>query len=52
MRRSNQSILKKISPEFLSISPGRTDAETEASVLWQPDVKSQLIRKDPDAGKD
>ena len=24
----------------------------EAPVLWPPDVKSQLIRKDPDAGKD
>ena len=31
---------------------GRTDAETEAAVLWPPDVKSQLIGKDPDAGKD
>ena len=31
---------------------GRTDAETEAPILWPPDVKSQLIRKDPDAGKD
>ena len=31
---------------------GRTDAESEASVLWPPDTKSQLIRKDPDAGKD
>ena len=31
---------------------GRTDAEAEAPVLWPPDVKSQLIRKDPDAGKD
>ena len=29
-----------------------TDAEAEASILWPPDVKSQLIRKDPDAGKD
>ena len=29
---------------------GRTDAE--ASVLWPPDVKSQLMGKDPDAGKD
>ena len=29
---------------------GRTDAET--SILWPPDAKSQLIRKDPDAGKD
>ena len=24
----------------------------EAPILWLPDVKSQLIRKDPDAGKD
>ena len=31
---------------------GRTDAETEAPVLWSPDVKSWLIRKDPVAGKD
>ena len=31
---------------------GRTDAEAEAPVLWPPDVKGQLIRKDPDAGKD
>ena len=30
----------------------RTDAEAEASILWSPDVKSQLIGKDPDAGKD
>ena len=31
---------------------GRTGAEAEAPVLWLPDVKSQLIGKDPDAGKD
>ena len=29
---------------------GKTDAETP--ILWPPDVKSQLIWKDPDAGKD
>ena len=29
---------------------GRT--EDEAPILWQPDVKSQLIGKDPDAGKE
>ena len=33
------------------ISNGRNDAEAEASILWLPDVKSQLIKKDPDAGK-
>ena len=31
---------------------GRTDAEDEAPILWPPDVKSWLIGKDPDAGKD
>ena len=31
---------------------GRTDAETEASILWPPDAKSWLIGKDPDAGND
>ena len=31
---------------------GRTDAESEAPILWPPDVKSQLIGKDPYAGKD
>ena len=31
---------------------GRTDAEAEAPVLWPLDAKSQLIGKDPDAGKD
>ena len=31
---------------------GRTDAEAETPILWPPDVKSWLIRKDPDAGKD
>ena len=31
---------------------GRTDAEAEIPILWPPDVKSQLIGKDPDPGKD
>ena len=31
---------------------GRTDAEAETPILWLPDVKNQLILKDPDAGKD
>ena len=29
---------------------GRTEAE--APILWPPDVKNWLIKKDPDAGKD
>ena len=36
-RRSNQSILKEISP---GISFGRNDAEAETPVLWPPHVKS------------
>ena len=32
-RRSNQSILKEI-------SPGRTDVEAETPILWSPDAKS------------
>ena len=31
---------------------GRTDTKTEALILWLPDGKSWLIRKNPDAGKD
>ena len=34
------------------IFTGRTDVEAEAPVLWPRDVKSWLIWKDPDAGKD
>ena len=30
---------------------GRTDAEAEALILWLPDAKNWLIRKDPDLGK-
>ena len=31
---------------------GRTDAEAETPILRPPDVKSQFLGKDPDAGKD
>ena len=31
---------------------GRTDGKAETLILWPPDVKSQVIRKDPDAGRD
>ena len=34
------------------IFTGRTDAEAEAPILWPPDVMSQRIGKDPDAGED
>ena len=44
--------IKRINPKGnqSSIFIGRTDAE--APILWPPDAKNQLIRKDPDAGKD
>ena len=48
-RRSNQSILKEISPECSFI--GRTDVEAETLILCPPDAKNYLIGKDPDAGK-
>ena len=44
-RRSNQSILKEI-------SPGICFAKAEIPVLWPPHVKSWLIGKDSDAGRD
>ena len=31
---------------------GRTDAEAEIPIVWLPDAKNWLIRKDPDGGKD
>ena len=30
----------------------RTDAEGEVPMLWLPDVKNWLIRRDPDAGEE
>ena len=47
-RRSSQSILKGNQP---CIFIGRTDAETEAPILWPPDVKSEFIEKDLTLGK-
>ena len=44
-RRSNQSILKEINPEY-------SLEDAEAPILWPPDVKSWLTGKDPDAEKD
>ena len=31
---------------------GRTEAKTEAPIIWPPDANSWLTLKDPDAGKD
>ena len=48
-RRSNQSILKEISPEF---SWEGLIAEAEAPIIWPSDANGRLIGKDSDAGKD
>ena len=40
-----------VEPQYVMFI-GRTDAEAETPILWPPDVKSWLIWKDPDAGKD
>ena len=48
-RRSNQSILKEMSP---GCSLEGLMLKLKLPILWPPDVKSWLIWKDPDAGKD
>ena len=47
-RRSNKSILKEISP---GCSLKGLMLKLKLPVVWPPDVKSWLIWKDPDAGK-
>ena len=46
--------IKPVNPRGnqLCIFIGRTDAEAEAPILWPLDAKSQLIKKDPNPGKD
>ena len=48
-RRSNQSILKALSP---GCSLEGLDAEAETPILWPPHAKSRLVGKDPDGGRD
>ena len=48
-RRSNQSILKEISPEY---SLKGLMLKLKLPIFWPPDRKNWLIGKDPDAGKD
>ena len=48
-RRSNQSILKEINPKY---SLEALVLKLKLQYLWPSDVKSQLIGKAPDAGKD
>ena len=47
-KRSNQSIVKEINPEYSL----EYYAETKTAILWPPNVKNRLIRENPDAGKD
>ena len=47
--RSNQLILKEISPEYSLVG---LILEAEAPTLWPPDVENWLMGKDSDAGKD
>ena len=49
-RRSNQSILKEISPEY-SLEGLMLMLQLQY-ILWLPDVKRRLSGKDPEAGKD
>ena len=45
--------IQPVHPEDQSwVFTGRTDAEVEIPVHWPPHVKSWLIGKDPDAGRD
>ena len=48
-RRSNQSILKELNPEYSLKGLG---FEAEAPVLWPRDAKSWLTGKDPGSGRD
>ena len=59
LEKTFESLLdcKKIQPVYPKgnqswILIGRTDAEAETPILWPPDMKNWLIRKDSDAGKD
>ena len=48
----DSKVIKPVNPKGNQplIVIGRSDAE--APILWPPDVRIQLIRKDPDARKD
>ena len=48
VRRSNQSVLKEINPEY---SLEGLMLKLKTPILWPLDAKSPLIGKDPDAGK-
>ena len=45
--------IKQVNPKgnLSWIFIGKTDAKAEDPILWPPDAKNWLLRKDPDAGK-
>ena len=45
-----QPVYPKVNESWIFI--GRTDAKAKTPILWPPDAKNWLTRKDPDAGKD
>ena len=47
--KDNQPVHSKDQPWVFF---GRIDAKAETPILWPPDVKTWLIWKDPDSGKD
>ena len=49
-QQGNQPVYPKGCQSWILI--GRTDVEAETPILWPPDAKNWLTRKDPDAGKD
>ena len=51
-RRSNQSTLKEINPEYSVEGDEYVDAKADPPILRPPDAKSWLIGKHPDAEKD
>ena len=50
----NYKEIKPVNPkgDQSRIFIGRTDAEAKTSILWSPDGKNRLTRKDPAAGKE
>ena len=48
-RRSNQSVLKEINPEYSLI--GRTEAKTETPIFWPLDVTANSLEKPLMLGK-
>ena len=52
IQHRDQKYQKVPNREITEVKHTMLNAETEALILWPPDVKSWLIGKDPDAGKD